>query len=487
MPLPGCRWSLLLLPLILSLLPGSPLAAPSKEMPLTTTSPEARAAFEQGRDHFANAEVVLAAPLFDKAIAADEKFALAYAYRAIAGGPLEFRRQLADKAGAHAQEASPGEKALIQTLRAWVVDDLPTSLAGLEALLKLHPEDKWALMHMGTYHQVQGDWARAATFFEKAAAIDPAFAAPQNFIGYARMVSGDLPGAARALRRYVELRPRTPNAHDSLGELLLKMGRFDDSIASYRKALELDPTFTGSWEGIGNGQALRGRFAEAREAYARAGAAATDLFGRVRARYWRTVSYVHEGRTGEALASLEETRAFADQGGAPVLATWTHLQAAWILLEGGVAGQAAAELDAAAARAAAPGPPGSARAKPEVAIQRERVMALGAIHEFDAARALAQRNRAAAEAIKDGAALRWLAGVLAWTELQAGRPDAALEQAARAVRESPWTLYLEAVAREQKGDVAAARKAFAALARWNSNDLDYALVRAKVLARAGAP
>jgi hypothetical protein len=113
-------------------------------------------------------------------------------------------------------------------------------------------------------------------------------------------------------------------------------------------------------------------------------------------------------------------------------------------------------------------------------------MALARIHEFEPARALAEKNRAAAEAAKDVGAQQWLAGVQAWTELEAGKPDAALALTSRAVRDNAWTLYVEAMARERKGEVAAARKTYADLARWNQNDLGYALVRAKVLTRAGA-
>jgi tetratricopeptide (TPR) repeat protein len=487
MRLPRFGWAPLVASLVLPLLlHSSALAAAGQEMPLTTTSKEARAAFEQGRDHFANGETVLAAPLFEKAIKADEKFALAHAYRSASGGGFELRRKFADRAGELAGAASPGEQALIQAFRAWLVADLAAAGAAFDNLLKLHPDDKWAQLQVGVWYQLNADWARATPHFERAAQLDPNFAAAQNSLGYARMTAGDLPGAEKALRRYVELRPREPNAHDSLAELLMKMGKFDDSIAAYKKALELDPTFTSSWEGIGNCQTLRDRFAEARDAYARAGSAAPDLDGKVRARYWRTVSYVHQGRTGEALASLEETRHFADQSGAPGAAIWTHVQANWILVEAGLTGAGAAQLDAAAAGAADPALPPTVRTAFEVAIQRHRVMTLAAIHEFDAARALAQKNRAAAEASKNVGAQQWLAGVLAWTELEAGKPEAALQQTPKAVRDSAWTLYLEALAKERKGDAAGAKQGFTALAHWNQNDLDYALVRARALAKAGA-
>jgi tetratricopeptide (TPR) repeat protein len=483
MPSPRIGWCLVVSSL---LLPFTTFAQAGREMPVTTSSKEARALFDQGRDHFDNSEAALAAPLFEKAIKADEKFALALAYRSRSGGGYEVARKFVDRAVALVGSVSPGERLWIEVARAEVYGDNAALQASLDALVKLHPDDKWVQLRLGIRQQFQGDFVGAIKCTEKATTLDPAFAAAYNQLGYARMASGDLAGAEKALRRYAELRPRAPNAHDSLAELLMKMGRFDDSVASYKKALEIDPGFSTSWEGIGNCQALRGRHQEARDAYARGAAAATDLGGRLGARNARAVSYVLEGKTGEAMAALEELRTFADQNGAPGWAFWSHMNAAWVLIEADAVGAAAAQLDAAAARAASPAWPASVRANLEVAVQRQRVMALGRIHEFDAARALAQKNRTAAEAAQDVAAQQWLAGVQAWVELEAGKPDAALEFTAKGVRDNPWTLYLEAVARERKGEAAVARKAFADLARWNQIDLGYALVRSRVLARAGA-
>ncbi len=479
----GWRFSVVALLLLPS---GAALAQAGREMPVTTRSKEALGLFQQGRDHFANAEFALAAPLFEKAIQKDDRFALAHAYRGLSGGGLEVARKHVDRAVALADGVSPGEKLWIQAARAQVYGDVAAQRANLEALLAMHPDDKAVQLRIGSYYQAGGDWTRAAKHFERAAALDANYAAAQNSIGYARMALGDLPGAEKALRRYVELRPNAPNAHDSLAELLLKAGRFDDSITSYKKALAIDPSFSSSWDGIGHCHVLRGRFADARDAYARSAAVSPNINGKLFARHWRTVSYVHEGKTGEAMGSWDEMRAFADENGAPVWAVWTLLNAAWVLLDGDAVGAATANLDAAAARAASPSLPAPVRAGLEIAVQRLRVMALARIHEFEAARALAQKNRAAAEARKDEGAQRWLAGIQAWAELEAGNPDAALEHAGRAVRDNAWTLYLEAAARERKGEAAEARKAFAQLARWNQNDLGFALVRAKVLARAGA-
>ena len=462
------------------------VAQPGKEVPVTTRSKEARALFDQGRERLANGEVALAAPLFDKAIEKDDRFALAHAYRANSGGGFEVARKHVDRAIALSEGLPEGERLLIQAIRAGAYGDSAGLIAANEALLAMYPDDKRVHLRVGNRYQGVGDWSRAAGEFERAAAIDPAWAPPQNSLGYARMALGDMAGAEKAMRRYVELRPDAPNPHDSLGEFLLKQGRFDEAIASYRKALAVDPSYSSSWDGIGHCQVLRGRYVEGRDAYAKSAAVATDLAGKLSARYWRTVSYVHEGKTGEAIGSYDDLRAFADGNGAPGWAIWSHLNSAWILLEADAAGAAGAHIDAAAARIAASSFPATAKAALDVAVQRMRVMALARVHAFEEARALAKKNAAAAEAIKDEGAQKWLASVQAWAEIQAGNADAALESAARGMRASPWTLYQEAAARDLKGQGAEARKGFEQVARWNENDLGYALIRSKAQARAGA-
>jgi hypothetical protein len=244
-------------------------------------------------------------------------------------------------------------------------------------------------------------------------------------------------------------------------------------------------SYSSSWDGIGHCQVLRGRYVEGRDAYAKSAAVATDLAGKLSARYWRTVAYVHEGKTGEAIGSYDDLRAFADGNGAPGWAIWSHLNSAWILIEADAGGAAGAHIDSAAARVAASGFLATAKAGLDVAVQRMRVMALARVHAFEEARALAKKNAAAVESLKDEAAGKWLASVQAWLELEAGNADAALDQAARGMRDNAWTLYQEASARDLKGQSAEARKGFAQLARWNQNDLGFAMVRAKAQARAG--
>ena len=73
--------------LALILAPASSLAqTKTGELPITTASKPALALFQQAREKMDNAETTAAAPLLDQAIQKDPNFAMAYAYRAFAGG-----------------------------------------------------------------------------------------------------------------------------------------------------------------------------------------------------------------------------------------------------------------------------------------------------------------------------------------------------------------------------------------------------------------
>ena len=75
--------------------------------------------------------------------------------------------------------------------------------------------------------------------------------------------------------------------------------------------------------------------------------------------------------------------------------------------------------------------------------------------------------------------------VLVWTELEAGRLDAALAHAARAPDDFVLAWYYEALLREEMGDSRAAAL-YEKIARFDEDDFFVALVRPRALARARA-
>ena len=262
----------------------------STEVTITTSSKEALALFQKGRDKWEDNESVAAASLLDQAIQKDPGFAMAYAYRARSGGGVAVSRQNLDKALGLAEKVSPAEKHWILATEAFLDGNSTKAKQEIDELLKLYPEDKRVHFLAGYYYStIQSDLKPALEHHTKATAIDKTYAASYNQIGYLRSRLGQYGEAEQAFKQYIALRPTSPNPYDSYAELLMKTGRYDESIAQYQKALEKAPGFASAYTGIGSNYVFKADYAKAREAYQREFEQSPNVDGKEAALYWRRV------------------------------------------------------------------------------------------------------------------------------------------------------------------------------------------------------
>jgi tetratricopeptide (TPR) repeat protein len=469
--------ALLLMPVVQAATPKA-----NAEMPITTSSREAKALFQQARDKVDNLENEAAAPLLDQAIQKDPGFAMAYAYRAFTGGGFNVLRENLDKAASLADKVSAGERLWIMARQAQA--DGKPARAPIDELLKLHPTDKRVAQLAGSDRGTFADGLPAALeHYRKAVALDTQFASAYNQIGYTHSRLGDYVAAENAFKSYIALRSGSPNPYDSYAELLMRMGRFDDSIAQYQKALEKDPGFTSALAGIGHNHQFKGDSARARESYQRQFDQAANLSGKTSALSWTTASYVHEGKLAEALQALERQRAFAVKEKLIPNAIGTHEQAASILGESGDLAGSAGQVELASRMLEASALPVATKDAIRLRLMLARARTLIAVHEFEAAGALIERCRTAVESSGSPGETHALESVLARWELEQGRHDKALAHFANADPENSYDIFYTALTLERKGDNAEAARLYSKVAAWNQNDLGYALVRARALAR----
>ena len=90
-------------------------------------------------------------------------------------------------------------------------------------------------------------------------AIDPAFSQPYNQMGYAYRFLGKYDEAEQAFKKYIELIPGDPNPYDSYAELLMKMGASRSRSRATRRRSSVDPNFVASYIGIGNDRVFMGQ------------------------------------------------------------------------------------------------------------------------------------------------------------------------------------------------------------------------------------
>jgi tetratricopeptide (TPR) repeat protein len=247
----------------------SPAAAPRKDrMPITTSSPQALANFEQGVVDWENLHITKALEHWQAALDQDPNFMLAHLY--ISERIPDPDRQAAElkKAAALMDSVTPDERLMAE----WIIDDSRNdvigALAAMNELLARYPGDKhlywFAALSMGSkYHQ----WEHAADLAEQAVRVDPDFAGALNNLGYDYAFEGQFDKALPIMQHYIEVLPGEPNPQDSYAEVLRMAGRFNEAIEHYQAALKLEPAFGESLLGLADTYALMGEEEKARAQY----------------------------------------------------------------------------------------------------------------------------------------------------------------------------------------------------------------------------
>jgi tetratricopeptide (TPR) repeat protein len=286
---------------------------PTDKISITTSSEPARECYLKGRDLNERLRGTDARAQFEKAVALDPNFALAYVGLAnTSGTPKEFF-EATTRAVSLAPKVSEGERHMILALQAQMNGDPAAVLNHFNALVKLFPKDERAHTMLGNTYFGRQDYPSSIEHFEEAIQINPSFSAPYNQLGYAYRFMGRYDEAEKTFKKYTELIPDDPNPYDSYAELLMKMGRFDDSIKTYQKALSLDPNFVSSYVGIGNDYLYMGDPEKARSSFAKINEVARNTGERRTSHLWMAASYVYEGKTSKAIDEIKAGSALAQQ------------------------------------------------------------------------------------------------------------------------------------------------------------------------------
>jgi len=252
-----------LLPPLL-LLPALALAADPATLPITTSSPEARALYLEGRDLVERLKGTEGHLRTDQAVKKDPQFALGWLQWAqTAGTAKDFFAGL-DKAMANASHASEAEQKFIRAADAGAKSRPAEQERLVAELSKQFPNDPRIAFQVGVVAFARQDFDGSVRALSRAVELDPKYTPPYNQLGYAYRAQGKNAEAEKTFKKYAELLPDDPNPHDSYAELLMRMGRFDESVAEYRKALQIDPHFLSAYVGIANTQIFAGKGDDAR-------------------------------------------------------------------------------------------------------------------------------------------------------------------------------------------------------------------------------
>lgn len=115
------------------------------------------------------------------------------------------------------------------------------ALATYNQALTLKPADWQIYHHIGRFEFNRREYSRAADAFRKVVDLTPRSAQALLNLGAALQQSGDIEGARELYRRSIAIEPR-PFALSNLGKILREEGRYRESLSAYQRAADLKPS-----------------------------------------------------------------------------------------------------------------------------------------------------------------------------------------------------------------------------------------------------
>ncbi len=228
--------------------------------PVTTSSPEAQAFYNQGLAYLHSYVWIEAARSCNQALRSDAKLALAYICLSRAYSGLEDQgaaQSALENAQALAANLSERERLRV-SLRAMqlvaIKDILNDSKhqaykAAIDAGLAKYPDDPelWLLRGNAEEPTAAGRGQRglvgAIAYYQAALAISPANPAAEHYLVHAFESIGQAEEAVKHGEIYARLCPSVPHAQHMYGHDLRILGRNDEAIAQFRKADALEASY----------------------------------------------------------------------------------------------------------------------------------------------------------------------------------------------------------------------------------------------------
>jgi tetratricopeptide (TPR) repeat protein len=146
----------------------------------------------------------------------------------------------------------------------------PDPLAALCRWAALNPADAEAQGTLASALHERGQWAEAASAYERTLQLAPELHAARNNLGNVYGALGRHSDAVLAFQRVLASTPNDAEVHSNLSNALMRLGRSADASAAARRALALDPSLAAAHNNLGVALAAQGDFAAAIASYTQA-------------------------------------------------------------------------------------------------------------------------------------------------------------------------------------------------------------------------
>lgn len=463
--------------------PSAPVLPPAPsvrstiaEVPTTSKSEEAVAAFQRAYQLQLNTRYAEAIEELKKALEKDPDFALALAWLGYLSTSPDALEKL-DRAVALAAKLPEAERLWIEELKARRAGDTEKARELAKRVIDIAPFDWRAQLDLGNRYLDERRVADASVAFGKAAAFGPKVPAIYNSLGYAHLQQHRVDAAVAAFRKYAELAPQEPNALDSLGEALMMAGKFREAEAAYTKSAAMGAAY--AWEGAAMTRFLRGDAATGMDdlAKARDGAALpADKLDYDGTAIWALLS---QHKTADANKRIDQLEKDAQSLKIDEAYAKVSVYRAVALADDGKDGDAIKEVAHAIERADKAKLPGNAAARVKrLALAWEAF--LEARSGADASKTAAELEAEAKKAPNDPTARSLAALGHGAVMFAKGDAAGAVHELSECLEDDVLCRWLLLTAEEKAGDATAADLTRDAIASQNLRDPGYLYVRAKV-------
>ena len=239
-----------------------------------TSHPEAYQLYEQGNgylQHMSGTDHAI--ELFNKALAIDPNYALAYAGLGEAYGNKYFQTkdpQWAAKATQSAGRAVELNGRLIPArmslARVYVrTGQLDKALAEFKRVLEQDPTVTAAEDGEARVYRDQRHFREAEDLYKRVIARHPTYWLGYDDLGELYYSTGHFQEAAQQFQAATDLAPDTPGPYYSLGGAYIAAGRYDDAIGVLKKGLAIKPSAE-EWTNLGAAYMFLGKWEEAADA-----------------------------------------------------------------------------------------------------------------------------------------------------------------------------------------------------------------------------
>ncbi len=285
---------------------STPPTLKAPDISVTTSSEEARAAFQTGLEYLDLGANDKARQAFTEAIQKDPAFSMAYLFRSNTSASGKDYAADIESAKKYIGGAGDMEKQMLAYEQTFIDNNWDQRLAICQKLVQDYPDIARFQNMLGNTFQEGNQSDKARVCYQKVIELAPNWTGGylSGMNNYIYIDPKDFKKAETFGLKVVELAPNSPSAHVALGDCYRAQNDLQKALGAYTKAIELAPTDATAVIKKGHINTFLGNMEDARKDYIQAGK--FDSAFQIRTLMWETYTWLYAGEHQKGLDKLIE-------------------------------------------------------------------------------------------------------------------------------------------------------------------------------------